>query len=171
MAHHSTPLSAYLDGPSVPAKAKKTVKNSRKMWIGALLLAFLPSLSTTFASSIAIGSPGPIEFGQGSQATAVCDSSILVAIGTEWSQNSSFFKATSITLGDLDTTSGHCLGKTLTVKALDSTGSEIDLNGATAGNALTLSGFSAGTDHDSKVLNISGTINSVDIARVTVETA
>jgi hypothetical protein len=171
MARHSTPLSAYLDGPAAPIRAKKKVKNLRKLWIGALLLAFLPSLSTTFASSIAINNNAAIEFGQGSQATAVCDSSITVAIGTDWSQSNSFFKASSITLGDLDTTAGHCLGKTLTVKALNSSGDEIDLNGPESGNSLILSGFSAGTTSDTKVLSILGNVNSVDIARVTIETA
>lgn len=171
MAQHSTPLSAYLDGPAAPTKSKKPAKSSRKVWVGTLLLAFLPSLSTTFASSIAINSNSAIEFGQGQQATAVCDSSITVAIGTDWSPADAFFRASSITLGDLDTTSGHCLGKTLTVKALNSSGTEIDLNGATSGNALTLSVTTAGSTTATQALTISGSVNSVNIARVTIETA
>jgi hypothetical protein len=166
MAHHSTPLSAYLDGPSVPAKTKKTVKNSRKIWIGALLLAFLPSLSTTFASSIAINNNAAIEFGQGSQATTVCDNSITVQIGTTYDNASSSFRATSITLGDLDTAA--CLNKTLTVKALDIAGNPLDLTGD--GSALT---YQPTSDQGVQQvpLTITGTVNSVDIARVTVETA
>lgn len=172
MAQHSTPLSPYLDGASNPPKSKRVSANPRKIWIGAVLLAFLPSLSTTLASSIAINSNSAIEFGQGSQATVVCDSSITVAIGTEWSQVDTFFKASTITLGDLNTTSGACLGKTLTIKALSSSGSEIDLNGpSTSGNSLSLSVSSAGSTTATQVLNITGSVNSVEIARVTVETA
>lgn len=171
MSHNSTPLSAYLDGPTAPTKQKRISKNPRKMWIGALLLAFLPSLGTTFASSISINSDTAVEFGQGTQSTEVCDESITLAIGTEWSSASSFFRASTITLGDLDTTAGACLNKTITVKALNSSGTEIDLNGATTGNALTLPVSTAATATETRVLNIGGTINSVDIARITIETA
>jgi hypothetical protein len=166
MAHQSTPLSAYLDGPSAPVKAKKTRKNQRKMWIGVLLLAFLPSLSTTFASSIAINSNTSIEFGQGSQATAACDNSITVQIGTTYDNGSSTFRATSITLGDLDTAA--CLNKILTVKALDVTGNALDLK--VDGSAIT---YTPTQDNGVQqvTLLITGTINSVDVARVTVETA
>jgi len=166
MAHHSTPLSAYLDGPSAPMKVKKTAKNTRKMWIGALLLAFLPSLSTTFASSIAINNNSAIEFGQGSQTASACDNSITVQIGTTFDNGSSIFRATSITLGDLDTSA--CLNKTLTVKALDVSGNTLDLK--VDGSAIT---YVPTQDNGIQqvTLPITGTINSVDIARVTVETA
>jgi hypothetical protein len=166
MAHQSTPLSAYLDGPSTPIKAKKTAKNSRKMWVGALLLAFLPSLSTTFASSIAINSNAAIEFGQGSQATATCDNSITVQIGTTYDNGSSTFRATSITLGDVDTAS--CLNKTLTVKALNLSGNTLNL--MVDGSAITYTP-TQNNGIQQVTLPITGTINSVDIARVTVETA
>ena len=172
MSHNSTPLSAYLDGPTAQTRQKRISKNPRKMWIGALLLALLPSLGTTFASSISINSDTAIEFGQGTQSTEVCDDAINIAIGTEWSSANSFFRATAITLSDLNTTSGNCFEKTLTVKALDSNGTEIDLNGAgTTGNALTLSVTTAGSATATEVLTISGDVNSVDLARVTIETA
>ena len=171
MSRQSTPLSAYLDMSPEPTKAGKFPKNSRKIWVGALLLAFLPSLSTTFASSVTINNNSAIEFGQGSQATTVCDSSITVAIGTEWSQPDGFFKVSSLTLSDLDTTVGHCAGKTLMVSALDSNGNPLDLNGQSAGNSLLINEFSSVSSTDTEVIQILGTINSVDIARVTIETA
>ncbi len=169
MARHSTPLSAYLDGPTAPVKANNRAKNPRKLWIGALLLAFLPSLSTTFASSIAINTNNAIEFGQGSQATMVCDNSITVQIGTTYDNASSSFRATSITLGDLDTAA--CLNKTLTIKALDAYGNTLDLK--SDGSAITYmpTEVSGPGGIDQITVPITGTINSIDIARVTVETA
>jgi hypothetical protein len=71
----------------------------------------------------------------------------------------------------LDTTVGHCAGKTLTVNALDSNGNPLDLNGQSAGNSLLINEFSSVSSTDTEVIQILGTINSVDIARVTIETA
>lgn len=172
MANKSTPLSSYLDAPVSQTNNVKRSGMKKKLWVGSLLLAFLPGLSTTLASSITINNSQSIEFGQGSQATAACDDSITVTIGTTWSQANSFFTASTLTLGDLNTTAGKCLNKTITVKALNSSGTEIDLNGAgTTGNALTHTVSSAGSATATQVLSVSGTVNSVDIARVTVETS
>jgi hypothetical protein len=169
MSRQTTPLSAYIDGTDYITKPQKFKKNPGIMWIGAFLLALLPSLSTTFASSIAINGTNPIEFGQGSQATAVCDDSITVQIGTTYDNLSSTFKASAITLGDIDTSA--CLNKTLTVKALDTGGNPLDLNGNGPEITYTPTQVSGPDGIDEVTLTITGTINSVDIARVTVETA
>jgi hypothetical protein len=171
MPRQSTPLSAYLDTSPTPAKKRTTGKNSRKIWAGAVLLGFLPSLSTTFASSVTINNNSAIEFGQGSQTTSVCDSSIIVAIGTDWSQSDGFFRVSALTLSDLDTTPGACAGKVLTVNALDADGIPLDLNGASPGNSLSISAFTSISTTDTEEISISGAINSVDVARVTIETA
>lgn len=169
MTRQSTPLSAYIDGTDYSLKTKKVKKNPRKMWVGALIIALLPSLSTTLASSIAINSDTSIEFGQGSQTTMVCDNSITVQIGTTFDNATSSFKASSITLGDLDTSA--CLNKTLTVKALDLAGSALDLKGDGTAITYTPTAISGVNGIDEVTLNFNGATNSIDIARVTVETS
>lgn len=64
MANQSTPLAAYLDAPVSQAKNVKRSGMKKKLWVGSLLLAFLPGLSTTLASSITINNSESIEFGQ-----------------------------------------------------------------------------------------------------------
>ena len=169
---YSSPLSSFLDSDSSeyvgPAPKRKYKKKS--LFIGLFLL--FPTLNSTFASQITIGSGG-IEFGQGSQTTSVCDTNITVNLQSTYDAASQVFEVSTVTLGDLDTRVGQCAGRVLTIKALNSSGTELDLNGNGSGNALsyTVSGTSGQTETRTITLDASASVDSTAVARVLVETS
>jgi hypothetical protein len=167
-----SPLSDFMAGePSqyfVQPKPKRGIK--KPFLVAAFLL--IPTLSTTLAGQITLGT-GAIEFGQGAQTTAVCDSNITVAIASSYDSTDNIFEVSTITLGDLDTTVSGCSGKTITITALNSSGTALDLNGAgTTGNTLqyTVSGTSGTTQTRAISISAGVSVDSTAVARVLLET-
>lgn len=167
-----SPLSAFLDEPQSQNTRKKTAKRSKKKALFAGVLLLLPSISTALAGQISLGD-GTIEFGQGSEATAVCDSNITVDLQSTYDSGSSTFKVSTVTLGDLDTRVAGCSNKTLKITALNSSGTALDLNGSGTGSTLdyTVSGTSGAAETRIITLDGSANVNSTAVSRVLIETS
>jgi hypothetical protein len=104
-------------------------RGKSKFFLGAVFLAAIPLVVSTFAASVTVGT-GSLEFGQGSQQATACDSTVFVAMGEEWhanpsSQDSSdgFFRVRAVTVSNLDLVS--CAGKKLRIRLIDAQSSEI----------------------------------------------
>ncbi len=164
----SSPLSDYFS--PVSARDLKRRRRNMRILVGVAAIAAIPALNATFASSITL-SNSSFEFGQGAASASVCDSSITVAVNNVFDSDLSYFKATTITLGDMNTTAGGCLGKTLTVRAFTAAGAELDLNDAAAGTSLTYSVSSNSGTSASQDLTVAATLDSASIAKVTIETS
>jgi len=176
----------------------------KKALIGIALLLILPYFGSTLAASVTINGTsgsGGIEFGQGSQVTVVCDSTIKTSIDEDWYATSSIFRVKTITLTGINNASAlnattdnqGCGGKALTLK-LYATNTIVDI-GTTAGeNSATFTvpvanagsgtpsitgatGLTAtsngGASESSIVLTISNSlnINATTITRVALESS
>jgi hypothetical protein len=166
----SSPLATFLSG-GLSSQMKKKKAYRQKIATAAALALFLPAMNSTLASSISLGSDH-IEFGQGSNTASACDSSINVEVNTAWSPApDSFFKVSDFTLTGLDTSAGACYGKTLTLRAFNSSNQELDLNSTATGNALTYTVSNSTGTSVSVQLPVSGSVNSADVAKVTIQTS
>jgi hypothetical protein len=176
----------------------------KKALIGIAVLLVLPYFGSTLAASVTINGTsgsGGIEFGQGSQVTVVCDSTIKTSIDEDWYATSSIFRVKTITLTGINNASAlnattdnqGCGGKALTLK-LYATNTIVDI-GTTAGeNSATFTvpvanagagtpsitgatGLTAtsngGASESSIVLTISNSlnINATTITRVALESS
>jgi hypothetical protein len=132
---------------NAPAPRKSAPKKSNlKSLAGLATVAAVAVLGSTLAANITLGS-GSLEFGQGVQTTAACDSTITLSPKVTFVNdltNPQFYLST-ISFSDVDTrTAGQgstvsggtgCAGKTLTLNAYGQT-SATPVNFATASNAL-----------------------------------
>jgi hypothetical protein len=106
-------------------------RGKSKFMLGAVFLAAIPLLVSTFAASVTVGT-GSLEFGQGSQQATACDSTVFVAMGEEWHSNPNpqdssdgFFRVRAVTISNLDLVA--CAGKKLRVRLIDGQSAEITL--------------------------------------------
>ena len=174
----ATPLSGLFGGDPNPRARRGRIV--RKVVAAATAVVVIPLVGGTFAGAITLSS-GDIEFGQGSAAANACDPLISIGINSDYSQGLSYFDVSSLTLSDLDTTDSTdvsglgCMGKTLTLRGFDSAGTELDLNGETAGLSLVyLVGSDAGVAVSTAsvaTLDVPGDVDSALVAKVTVETS
>jgi hypothetical protein len=115
-------------GNGAPAPRKSVRKKSNmKSLAGLATVAAIAVLGSTLAANISLGSGSAIEFGQGVQVTAACDSSITISPKVTFVNGSSpVFMLSTISFSDVDTrTAGSstvsggtgCAGKTLTINA------------------------------------------------------
>ena len=166
-----SPLADYFEGhfPRKPLRGRSIL-----IAVG-LALAVAPITSTVLAADITTGTQS-VEFGQGSVAARQCDDIVTIALTTGWYATGSYFRVTQIDLGDVNLT--NCNGRTLTVSAYSSSGTQLDL---TSGSGLslvysvasaTVSAPLTGTSSSASIpLTVDGLVNSVDVERVTVQTA
>jgi len=129
--------------------------------------AGVPMLTGTFASNITLGS-GSIEFGQGSQTMAVCDSSFTVEVGYAWLAASSSFAVDEIVVSGIDTAA--CAGRTVELSAWSSSG-QVDICGV--GGVCSADGLSHSVSvaaSSTLTLSVPSGIAPGDIARVAVTT-
>lgn len=119
---------------------KKFVR--KRAFVGAALLLIIPYIGSSLAATVTINGgsgSGAIEFGQGSQITVVCDSTIKTSIDEEWYATDSIFRVKTITLSGINNTAAlnattdnaGCGNKALTFK-LYATNTIVDI-GTTAG--------------------------------------
>lgn len=104
-------------------------KYKSKMIIGVVVIALVPSLLSTFAASVTVGT-GSLEFGQGSQQAIACDDMVYIALGEEWHSNptssdssAGFFRVRTATISNLNLEA--CAGIKLRLRMIDGTGQEI----------------------------------------------
>ena len=134
-------------------------KLRKRALVGIGLLIVVPYIGTSLAATVTINGgsgDGAIEFGQGSQVTVVCDSTIKTSIDEDWYATSSIFRVKTISLTGINNTSalnattdnGGCGGKALTVK-LYATNTIVGI-GTTAGeNSATFTVPAAGASSGS----------------------
>ncbi len=166
-----SPLADYFEGHS---SKKKPLRVRTVAIAGGLALVVAPITSTVLAADITTGVQNA-EFGQGSLVTQECDDLVTIALTTSWYSTGSYFQVSQIDLGDVNLT--NCNGKTLTVSAYSGAGSQLDLSSA-AGSSLTYAITSStvsspltGVSSSATIpLTVDGLINSVDVAKVTVQT-
>jgi hypothetical protein len=132
---------------SAPAPRKSAPKKSNmKSLAGLATVAAVAVLGSTLAANISLGSGSAIEFGQGVQVTAACDSSITLSPKVTFQNGSNpVFMLSTISFSDVDTrTAGSsptisggtgCAGKTLQLNAYGDT-SATPLSFATVSNSL-----------------------------------
>lgn len=98
-----------------PVKKKKSNTRNLKIALGLAAVILIPTIGSTLAASITIGSANSLEFGQGTTSTAACDSSInITPVSTYYSSGS--FALTSISVGSLETS---CNNKYLKIKVIN----------------------------------------------------
>jgi hypothetical protein len=131
---------------NAPAPRKSARKNSNiKSLAGLATVAAVAVLGSTLAANITLGS-GSLEFGQGVQTTAACDSSITLSPKVTFKNGTDpQFYLSTISFSDVDTrTAGQgstisggtgCAGKTLTLNTYGQT-SATPVSFATVSNAL-----------------------------------
>ena len=153
---------------SAPAPRKSAPKKSNlKSLAGLATVAAVAVLGSTLAANISLGSSS-LEFGQGVQTTAACDSSITLSPRVTFVNGANpVFMLSTISFSDVDTrtagsslTSGGpgCAGKTLTLNAYGDT-SATPLSFATVSSALVSSatiGINTGSVTAASGFTISG---------------
>jgi hypothetical protein len=167
-----SPLAKYFDGHATP---KKPLRVRSVIIASAFALSMIPIAGTVLAADITTGTQD-FEFGQGSLATRECDDVVTIALTTGWYSAGSYFRLTQIDLGDVNLT--NCNGKTLTVSAYSSSGTQLDLSSGTGSSlayavrSATVTSPVTGTSSSATIpLSVDGLVNSVDVDKVTVETA
>jgi hypothetical protein len=139
---------------SAPAPRKSSTKKSNlKSLAGLATVAAVAVLGSTLAANISLGTGSTLEFGQGVQVTAACDSSITLTPKVNFVNGSTpVFMLSTIGFSDLDS---RALGATLT-------------NGGTgcATRTLTLNAYG---DTSTTPLNIA--TGSVSVATVGITTS
>ena len=129
---------------SAPAPRKSAPKKSNlKSLAGLATVAAVAVLGSTLAANISLGSSS-IEFGQGVQTTAACDSSITISPKVTFVNGSSpVFMLSTISFSGLDASTNGCQGKTLTLNAYGDT-SATPLQLATVGGSTALTNATIG---------------------------
>ena len=116
-----------LDSGDEAATPNKKKSKWLKIGIGVSALVLIPTIGSTLAGSITIGS-GSVEFGQGVVDTAACDDTISVAPTSTLNPGGfgtvPFFEILSITLSRIEV---DCFGKTFRLSAYDFNGDPVSL--------------------------------------------
>ena len=116
-----------LDSGDEAAPPNKKKSKWLKIGIGVSALVLIPTIGSTLAGTITIGS-GSVEFGQGVVDTAACDDTISVAPTSILNAGSPgtvpFFEILSITLSSIGS---NCFGKTFRLSAYDFNGDPVSL--------------------------------------------
>jgi hypothetical protein len=149
----------------------------RQFAIGVALLILIPFLGTTLAASVSINSGKSQEFGQGSQATIACDSTIGTSIGEVWNQATLYFRVDTITISTLNnknvtsspTQDGGCGGKHLKFQLLDTNGNALAIGSGGTTNVIinipssdtsTITDGSGGTVLNGDTASLAGTLTN-----------
>lgn len=151
---------------NAPAPRKAAPKKSNlKSLAGLATVAAVAVLGSTLAANISLGS-GSLEFGQGVQTTAACDSSITISPKVTFVNhvtNPQFYLST-ISFSDLDTrTAGTgCDGKTLTLNAYGESSATPVAFASSSGSGITQAtiGVTASAITTSTGFTVSGVNNS-----------
>ena len=112
-----------------PVIKKKSKNRNLKIGLGVAALILIPTLGSTLAGTITIGTSNTLEFAQGVTATTACDSAIVITPGSTLSSGT--FKLTTLALTDIINASNTgCAGKYLTLKVMDSSTTLVNITNA-----------------------------------------
>lgn len=103
---------------NAPAPRKSARKNSNiKSLAGLATVAAVAVLGSTLAANISLGT-GTLEFGQGVQVTAACDTDISLSPQVTFKNGASpVFMLSTVSFSGIDAQANACRGKTLTLSA------------------------------------------------------
>ena len=141
---------------NAPAPRKSAPKKSNlKSLAGLATVAAIAVLGSTLAANISLGSTG-IEFGQGVQVTAACDSSITISPKVTFSNGSTpVFMLSTVAFSGVDAVA--CASKTLSLNAYGDT-SATPLQLATVGGSTALTTATIGIRNGSDPTVAAGTV-------------
>ena len=109
---------------------KKRETRNLKIALGVATLILVPTIGSTLAATVTIGSSNTLEFAQGITATTACDSSIKLQPVSSLN-GSGVFIISSIELSTLNNASnGGCAGKFFTLKVLNSSAGLVNITNA-----------------------------------------
>ena len=112
-----------------PVIKKKSKNRNLKIGLGVAALILIPTIGSTLAGTITIGTSNTLEFAQGVTATTACDSAIVITPGSTLSSGT--FKLTTLALTDIINASDTgCAGKYLTLKVMDSSTTLVNITNA-----------------------------------------
>ena len=112
-----------------PVIKKKSKNRNLKIGLGVAALILIPTIGSTLAGTITIGTSNTLEFAQGVTATTACDSAIVITPGSTLSSGT--FKLTTLALTDIINASNTgCAGKYLTLKVMDSSTTLVNITNA-----------------------------------------
>ena len=118
-----------LGSDEIPATKKKSNTRNLKIALGLAAVILVPTIGSTLAGTITIGTSNTMEFAQGVTATTACDSAIVITPGSTLSSGT--FKLTTIALTDIINASNTgCAGKYLTLKVMDSSTTLVNITNA-----------------------------------------
>ena len=109
-----------LGSDEIPEKKKKSNTRNLKIALGLAAVILVPTIGSTLAGSIAIGT-GTVEFGQGVVTTAACDTAITVTPTSELTAGT--FNIANIAITDVD--DEDCDNKFFTIKVLSGSSPQI----------------------------------------------
>lgn len=132
------------DNAATPRR-KKSGGNLKSL-AGLATVAAIAVLGSTLAANISLGSASGIEFGQGVQTTAACDSSITVTPSVRFinAPSAGTFYLSTIALSgiDLDSSGDTCSAKTFKLSAYnDASATPLQLSTGTASAQITQATF------------------------------
>ena len=102
-------------------EGKKRETRNLKIALGVAALILIPTIGSTLAATVTIGTSNTLEFAQGITSTTACDSTIKLQPVSSLN-GSGVFIISSIEISTLNnsTSGGGCAGKYLTLKVMDS---------------------------------------------------
>ena len=161
-------------------EGKKRETRNLKIALGVASLILLPTIGSTLAATVTIGTSNTLEFAQGITATTACDPTIKLQPVSSLNA-SGVFIISSIGLSTLNNLgAGSCAGKYLTLKVLNSSNTLVNITSGSAGSALTLVKFqlpstcavaaivdSPNTDATVETVTCSATVGEVTVTLAT----
>ena len=111
-------------------EGKKRETRNLKIALGVATLILLPTIGSTLAATVTIGTSNTLEFAQGITSTTACDSTIKLQPVSSLN-GSGVFIISSIEISTLNNdTGGGCAGKYLTLKVMDSSTTLVNITNA-----------------------------------------
>jgi hypothetical protein len=160
-----------VESASQPA-AKQKRRKAPLILAGIGLIALVPVVGSTFAASISLNGGSNIEFGQGNQLTAACDTTITVTPDALFDSATDQWSLNGVEVTDID--ADACSGRTFTVTSWNTSNASVDtweftLSGAngsvTGGGTYTVTSGSATAD-------LTGSsMNATDLKTITIESS
>ena len=99
-----------LGSDEMPEKKKKSNTRNLKIALGLAAVILVPTIGSTLAGTITIGTANTLEFSQGVTATTACDDAIVITPGSTLSSGT--FKLSTLALtGIKNETAAACAGK------------------------------------------------------------
>ena len=118
-------------------EGKKRETRNLKIALGVATFILLPTIGSTLAATVTIGTSNTLEFAQGITATTACDSTIKLQPVSSLN-GSGVFIISSIEISTLNNaTGGGCANKYLTIKVLNSSNTLVNITDAANSGVLT----------------------------------